>query len=179
MREAALACTRCALSKQRTQVVFHDGVSDAPLMVAGEAPGAREDATGTPFVGPAGRLLDLILATAGFSRRENVYIANVLKCRPPMNRNPSPDEIETCSPYLLKQIEIVAPEAILAVGAFAGRLLTGQAKVPLGKLRGSLHSYMGVPLVVTYHPAALLRNPGWTRAAWEDLQLVKRTLKGS
>ncbi len=176
LRELALGCTRCRLAKGRTQVVFSDGPRDARLMVVGEAPGANEDETGLPFVGAAGQYLDLLLATVGLSREENVYIANVLKCRPPGNRDPKPDEIEACSPYLRKQIDLVRPEALLAVGSFSGRLLTGRDNVSLGKLRGEVHSYHGVPLVVTYHPAALLRNPRWVRAFWEDLQLLRDVL---
>lgn len=177
LRELALGCTRCRLSKNRTRVVFSDGPRDARLMVVGEAPGANEDRTGVPFVGAAGKYLDLLLATVGLSREESVYIANVLKCRPPGNRDPKPDEIETCSPYLRKQIDLVRPEVLLAVGSFSGKLLTGRDKVSLGKLRGEVHSYHGVPLVVTYHPAALLRNRRWTRAFWEDLQLLREVME--
>lgn len=173
LRDLALGCTRCGLSESRTQVVFADGAPDARLMVVGEAPGANEDETGLPFVGAAGKFLDLLLATVDLSREESVYICNVLKCRPPGNRNPEAREIETCSPYLLKQIEIVQPRAILAVGSFSAQLLTGREKTALGKLRGEVHSYQGVPLVVTYHPAALLRNANWTRAFWDDLQLLR------
>ncbi|MEX0837409.1 MAG: uracil-DNA glycosylase [Gemmatimonadota bacterium] len=173
LRDLALGCTRCGLSESRTQVVFADGAPDARLMVVGEAPGANEDETGIPFVGAAGKFLDLLLATVDLSREESVYICNVLKCRPPGNRNPEAREIETCSPYLLKQIEIVQPRAILAVGSFSAQLLTGREKTALGKLRGEVHSYQGVPLVVTYHPAALLRNANWTRAFWDDLQLLR------
>ncbi|MFQ5536367.1 MAG: uracil-DNA glycosylase [Gemmatimonadota bacterium] len=176
-RAQVLQCRRCRLAETRTQVVFADGSPDARVMVVGEAPGANEDATGLPFVGAAGKLLDLLLATVDLSRKESVYIANVLKCRPPGNRNPLPDEIEACAPYLRRQIEFVAPEAILAVGTFAAQLLTGLQK-PLGKLRGTVHAYEGVPLVVTYHPAALLRNPRWTRAFWSDLQLLREILDG-
>ncbi|NNM32893.1 MAG: uracil-DNA glycosylase [Gemmatimonadetes bacterium] len=178
LRETALACTRCRLCEGRTQVVFSDGPRDARLMVVGEAPGANEDQTGVPFVGAAGQYLDLLLSTVGLSRAESVYIANVLKCRPPGNRDPKPDEIETCSPYLRKQIDLVRPEALLAVGSFSGKLLTGRDKVSLGKLRGEVHSYHGVPLVVTYHPAALLRNPRWVRPFWDDLQLLRQVLAG-
>jgi uracil-DNA glycosylase len=177
LRDEALACTRCRLSESRTQVVFSDGVVDARLVVVGEAPGANEDATGLPFVGAAGQFLDLLLASVGLSRKESVYICNVLKCRPPGNRNPLPDEIGSCSPYLIRQLELVAPEALLAVGTFAAQALTGEQK-PIGRLRGSVHSYQGIPLVVTYHPAALLRNPGWTRAFWDDLQLLRQVLDG-
>lgn len=171
LRETALACTRCRLAEGRRTVVFSDGNPAGRLMVVGEAPGAHEDATGLPFVGQAGKLLDLMLASVALSRRESVYICNVLKCRPPGNRNPLPDEIEACAPLLKRQIELVAPEVLLAVGSFAAQWLTGSNRA-LGKLRGEVYSYQGVPLVVTYHPAALLRNPGWSRLAWEDLQLL-------
>ena len=176
LRQEALQCTRCRLCEGRTQVVFSDGPRDARLMVVGEAPGANEDETGIPFVGAAGQYLDLLLATVGLSRQESVYIANVLKCRPPGNRDPKPDEIETCSPYLRKQIDLVRPEALLAVGSCSGKLLTGRDKVSLGRLRGEVHSYHGVPLVVTYHPAALLRNPRWVGPFWDDLQLLREVL---
>jgi DNA polymerase len=178
VRDTALACTRCRLAGSRTQVVFSDGAVDARLVVVGEAPGAQEDATGLPFVGAAGQLLDLLLATVGLSRKDTAYICNVLKCRPPGNRNPQPDEIEACAPFLRRQIELIQPEALLAVGTFAGQWLTGQQR-PLGRLRGEVHSYQGVPVVVTYHPAALLRNPGWTRAFWDDLQLLRQVMDGA
>jgi len=176
LRQAALSCTRCRLAETRSHVVFSDGVVDARLVVVGEAPGANEDETGLPFVGAAGKFLDLLLASVGLSRQESVYICNVLKCRPPGNRNPMPDEIEACSPFLKKQLELIRPEALLAVGSFAAQLLTGQEKSPLGRLRGQVHTYEGVPLVCTYHPAALLRNPKWTRAFWDDLQLLRTLL---
>lgn len=175
LREAALTCTRCRLAEGRTQVVFSDGNPRARVMVVGEAPGANEDRTGLPFVGAAGRFLDLLLASVGLSRDESVYICNVLKCRPPGNRNPRPDEIESCSPWLLRQIELVEPEVILAVGTFSGQLLTGR-DMALGRLRGQVYSYQGTPLVVTYHPAALLRNSGWTRSTWDDFQLLREVL---
>ncbi|GMV04285.1 MAG: hypothetical protein AMXMBFR53_05660 [Gemmatimonadota bacterium] len=178
LRDEAMGCTRCRLAETRTHVVFSDGAVDARLVVVGEAPGANEDATGLPFVGAAGQFLDLLLATVDLSRQESVYICNVLKCRPPGNRNPLPEEIEACSPFLGRQLELVAPQALLAVGTFAAQALTGMQK-PLGKLRGEVHSYRGVPLVVTYHPAALLRNPGWTRAVWDDLQLLRVVMDGS
>ena len=176
LRAAALTCTRCRLSETRTQVVFSDGVIDARLVVVGEAPGANEDETGLPFVGAAGKYLDLLLSSVGLSREDSVYICNVLKCRPPGNRNPMEDEIEACSPFLKKQLELIRPQALLAVGSFASQLLTGSGKVALGKLRGEVHSYEGVPLVCTYHPAALLRNPKWTRSFWDDLQLLRNLL---
>jgi len=177
LRGVALGCRRCRLAEGRTQVVFSDGNPDGRLMVVGEAPGAREDETGLPFVGPAGKLLDLLLAAVDLSREETVYICNVLKCRPPGNRDPLPDEIEACTLYLRRQIELVSPEVILGVGKFAGQFLTGRSSA-LGKLRGEVYSYEGVPLVVTYHPAALLRNSSWTRATWDDLQLIRRILDG-
>jgi DNA polymerase len=179
LRQTALTCTRCRLSGTRTQVVFSDGVPDARLVVVGEAPGANEDETGRPFVGAAGKFLDLLLLTVGLSREESVYICNVLKCRPPGNRNPLPDEIETCSPFLRKQIELVRPQALLAVGSFSGQLLTGRQGAPLGQLRGLVHSYEGIPLVCTYHPAALLRNARWTRSFWDDLQLLRGVMDGA
>ncbi|NNF39569.1 MAG: uracil-DNA glycosylase [Gemmatimonadetes bacterium] len=178
LRSAVEECARCRLSTTRTQAVFADGAPDARVMVVGEAPGANEDRTGLPFVGAAGKLLDLMLASVDLSRRDSVYICNVIKCRPPGNRDPKPDEIDTCSPYLLGQIEQVRPEALLAVGTFAGRLLTAEAGASLGSLRGRVHRYQGLPLVVTYHPAALLRNRGWTRSTWDDLQLLRAVLEG-
>jgi len=178
LRAEALACTRCALSKTRTQVVFSDGNANARLMVVGEAPGAREDQTGQAFVGPAGKFLDLLLASVGLARETSAYICNVLKCRPPGNRNPLPVEIEACTPFLRRQIEVISPEALLAVGAFSAQFLTGR-EAPIGTLRGEVYSYHGVPLVVTYHPAALLRNAGLTRPTWDDLQLLRQVLDGT
>ena len=178
LKRHALECTRCRLAEERTQVVFSDGNPSGRLMVVGEAPGANEDRTGLPFVGQAGKLLDLMLASVGLSRQDTVYIGNVLKCRPPGNRNPLPDEIDACAPILRRQIELVSPEVLLAVGSFAAQWLTGTQKA-LGKLRGSVYAYQGVPLVVTYHPAALLRNPGWSRATWDDLQLLRQVMDGS
>jgi len=157
--------------------VFSDGNPDARLVVVGEAPGKNEDLTGRPFVGAGGKFLDLLLASVDLSRDESVYICNVLKCRPPENRNPLPAEIKSCSHFLLRQLELVRPEAILAVGTFSGQLLTGLDR-PLGQLRGEVREYHGIPLVVTYHPAALLRNSSWTRACWEDLQLLCGILAG-
>lgn len=168
----AVGCTRCGLHAGRQNVVFGEGSPEARVMCVGEAPGAVEDETGRPFVGRAGRLLDRLLLTAGFAREE-VYICNVLKCRPPGNRDPRPDEIEACSPYLLRQLELIDPEVIVAFGTFAARTLL-DVRESLGRLRGRTHLYAGYPVVVTYHPAALLRNPGWTRPTWEDLQRVRR-----
>jgi len=178
LKAVAESCQRCRLAKGRTQVVFSDGNPQARLMVVGEAPGANEDRTGLPFVGQAGKFLDLLLAAVDLSRRDSVYICNVLKCRPPGNRDPMADEIEFCSPFLKRQIALVAPEVILAVGSFAAQLLTGVDR-PLGKLRGSVYAFEGVPLVVTYHPAALLRNAGWTRSTWDDFQLLRQVMDGN
>lgn len=177
VRELALGCPRCRLAETRGHVVFGEGNPDADVLVVGEAPGADEDRTGRPFVGKAGKLLDLLLASVGFSR-EQVYICNVLKCRPPSNRNPQPDEVEACSPYLLRQVELVRPRAILAFGTFAAQTLL-QTDTSIGRLRGRVHEYQGVPLVPTYHPAALLRNNGWVRATWEDLQRLRGVLESA
>ncbi len=172
---ACRECTRCGLAATRTQVVVHDGIPESRVMVVGEAPGANEDATGRPFVGAAGKLLDLLLATVDLSRERDVYIANVLKCRPPGNRNPEAGEIATCSPWLRSQIALVRPRVLLAVGTFAGQFLSGRNEA-LGKLRGQSLNHEGIPLVVTYHPAALLRNSGWIVPTWEDLQRLRRIL---
>lgn len=167
-------CTRCPLHETRKSPVFGEGAPDARVVCVGEAPGAREDETGRPFVGRAGKLLDRLLLTIGLPR-ESVYICNVLKSRPPNNRDPSPDEVRACSPYLLRQLALVRPEVIVAFGAYAARTLL-ESTAALGRMRGTVHRYAGYPLVVTYHPAALLRNPGWTRPAWEDLQIVRSLL---
>ncbi|MBI4519554.1 MAG: uracil-DNA glycosylase [Gemmatimonadetes bacterium] len=175
LRTAALQCTRCRLHERRTQVVFSDGSPRARVMIVGEAPGQEEDRRGLPFVGPAGKLLDLLLASISLSR-ESVYICNVVKCRPPSNRNPEPDEIEACHPFLRAQIDFVSPQVILALGSIAAHTLLGRQDA-LKRLRGVVHRYDGIPVVVTYHPAALLRNAGWTQVAWEDFQLMRRTLE--
>jgi len=177
LKATAETCTRCGLAKTRTNVVFSDGNPEARLVVVGEAPGANEDRTGLPFVGAAGKLLDLMLASVDLSREDSVYICNVLKCRPPGNRNPAPEEIQACAPFLKRQLQLVKPEALLAVGTFAAQLLTSRDQ-PLGRLRGEVHSYEGIPLVVTYHPAALLRNSGWVRPTWDDLQLLRQVMDG-
>jgi DNA polymerase len=175
-REVA-TCTKCPLYKTATNPVPGEGHASAQLMCVGEAPGATEDETGRPFVGAAGQLLTKILAAIDLPR-EQVYICNVLKHRPPGNRNPAPEEVTACSPYLIRQIELIKPKVILALGTFAAQTLLN-TKTPIGKLRGSVHRYHGVPLVVTYHPAALLRNPGWKRPTWEDVQLARRILDSS
>lgn len=168
------ACRRCPLYATATQGVPGEGNPHAELVVVGEAPGVNEDASGRPFVGQAGQLLTRILAAINLAR-EDVFICNVLKHRPPGNRNPQPDEIVACSPYLVRQLELVRPKVILALGAFAAQTLL-DSKQSISKLRGSIHHYHGIPLVVTYHPAALLRNPAWKRPTWEDVQLARRIL---
>lgn len=177
LKTQALSCRRCPLSETRTQVVFSDGNPRGRLVVVGEAPGAREDKTGKAFVGPAGKYLDLLLACVGLSRQDSVYICNVLKCRPPGNRNPLPAEIQACTPYLRRQLDLISPRALLAVGSFAAQFLTGRDSA-IGELRGEIYSYQGVPVVVTYHPAALLRNSGYTRPTWDDLQLLRQVMDG-
>lgn len=174
LRAEALGCTRCVLSGGRTQVVFGEGSADAEVLVVGEAPGAEEDRTGRPFVGRAGKLLDRLLGSVGLER-DAVYICNVLKCRPPRNRDPKPDEVEACTPFLLRQVELVRPRVIVAFGTFAAQTLLSTS-VSIGRLRGETHEYHGVPLVPTYHPAALLRNPVWIRPVWEDLQRLRGIL---
>jgi len=167
-------CRRCPLYATATNPVPGDGNPDADFMCVGEAPGANEDEQGKPFVGQAGQLLTKILAAIDL-KREDVFIANVLKHRPPGNRNPLPDEVIACSPYLVRQIELIRPKVILALGTFAAQTLL-ETKLTIGKLRGQVHRYYGVPLIVTYHPAALLRNPAWKRPTWEDVQLARRIL---
>ena len=171
------SCTKCPLYSTATNPVPGEGNPNAGFMCVGEAPGATEDQTGRPFVGAAGQLLTKILAAIDF-KREDVYICNVLKHRPPGNRNPLPDEVKACSPYLIRQIELIRPKVILALGTFAAQTLLNTT-LSIGKLRGQVHRYYGVPLVVTYHPAALLRNPGWKRPTWEDVQLARRILDQS
>jgi DNA polymerase len=172
--KAVAGCRRCSLYATATNPVPGVGNPHAEFMCVGEAPGANEDAQGEPFVGQAGQLLNKILEAIKL-RREDVFIANVLKHRPPGNRNPTPDEVVACSPYLVRQIELVRPKVILALGTFAAQTLL-ETKLTIGKLRGQVHRYYGVPLVVTYHPAALLRNPSWKRPTWEDVQLARRIL---
>ena len=163
-------CRLCGLCETRTQTVFGVGNRSARLMVIGEAPGADEDRKGEPFVGRAGILLNSMLRAAGFAREE-VYIANVLKCRPPQNRDPTDEEAGRCLPYLHRQIALVSPQAILCVGRIAAQRLLG-TDTPIGRLRGRVHELDGRPVVVTYHPAYLLRSPGEKRKSWDDLKLV-------
>ena len=175
LASAATSCTQCGLHAHRSTVVFGEGSPTADVVVVGEAPGQEEDRTGRPFVGRAGKLLDLLLASAGFPRPE-VYICNVLKCRPPNNRNPLPEEVTPCTTSFLRgQLEAIAPRVLLAVGKFAAQALL-ESQESIGRLRGTVHTYRGTPLVVTYHPAYLLRSPQMTRAAWQDFQLVRRVL---
>ena len=173
-QQEASTCTRCRLHETRSTVVFGEGNPNADVMVVGEAPGQEEDKSGRPFVGQGGKLLDLLLMTAGFPR-ESVYICNTLKCRPPQNRNPLPDEMEHCSSYLHGQIDAVAPRALIAVGKFAAQALLNSEE-SIGRLRGQVHSYRGIPLVVTYHPAYILRSPQQGRVAWQDFQLLRQVL---
>jgi uracil-DNA glycosylase len=170
----AAGCVKCGLSAGRTQVVYGRGEGNAELVVVGEAPGAEEDRRGLPFVGASGRLLDLLLLSVGFDR-ESVYICNVIKCRPPNNRDPRPEEVASCAPYLHAQLEAIGPRALLAVGKFSAQMLAG-SDASIGLLRGKVHSYRGIPVVATYHPGYLLRTPQATRKTWQDLQLVRQVL---
>ena len=182
LREAVAGCEACGLCRSRRNTVFGVGHEQAQWMIIGEAPGEQEDRQGEPFVGKAGQLLDNMLRAVGLTRAEagpeqQVYIANVLKCRPPMNRNPEPQEVAQCEPFLKRQVELVAPKLILAMGRFAVQsiLQTGE---PIGRLRGRVHAYHGVPVVVTYHPAYLLRNPADKARSWDDLCLARAVLRG-
>jgi DNA polymerase len=173
-REAA-ACTRCRLATGRQSVVFGSGSATADLMLIGEGPGAEEDKQGLPFVGPAGELLTKILAAIKLSR-EQVYIANVVKCRPPGNRNPQPDEIAACAGFLTRQIQLVGPKLIVLLGRVAAQALL-ESDQSLGGLRGRWHQLLGIPTRVTYHPAALLRQASYKRPTWEDMKLVRDRLQ--
>lgn len=175
-RQQICECTRCGLGATRKQFVFGSGDPEAGIMFVGEAPGAEEDRQGEPFVGAAGQLLTKIIEAMGL-RREEVFICNILKCRPPNNRDPQPDEIELCEPYLKRQIEIVQPQVICTLGRFAAQTLLRSSE-SMGRLRGQLHHYEGIPLVATYHPAALLRNPQWKRPTWEDIKRVRQVYDG-
>ena len=176
LRTAVAACTRCRLHESRTQTVFGVGNPAADWMIIGEAPGAEEDRRGEPFVGRAGKLLDEMLLAIG-EKRQSVFIANILKCRPPNNRDPSQDEAASCRPYLERQIELVQPKIVLAVGRIAAQQLL-QSDAPVGRLRGTVHRLGAVPLVVTYHPAYLLRSPSQKRKSWDDLCLATRVMAG-
>ena len=174
LRRCVAGCTRCALSQSRTNTVFGVGNADADWMIIGEAPGAEEDRKGEPFVGRAGKLLDQMLYAIGQSR-DQVFIANILKCRPPNNRDPKPDEAAACREYLEQQIAVIRPRIILAVGRIAAQNLLGSDE-PVGRMRGRAHELNGIPLVVTYHPAYLLRSPTQKRKSWSDLCLAKRLI---
>jgi len=170
------ACRKCDLYRTAKNPVPGEGSATARLVCVGEAPGASEDETGRPFVGQAGMLLTKILEAIKLSR-DDVFIVNVLKHRPPGNRNPLPTEVDACGPYLVRQLEIIRPSVIVAFGTFAAQTLL-ETKLSISKLRGAIHRYHGIPVVVTYHPAALLRNPAWKRPTWEDVQLARRLLDG-
>jgi DNA polymerase len=175
LRSAAEACTRCRLAQGRQKVVFGAGNPAAELMLIGEAPGAEEDKQGLPFVGAAGELLTKIIQAMDM-RREDVYIANILKCRPPGNRDPQPDEVAACRGFLERQIELIQPKVIVALGRIAAQALLGNDS-PIGQMRGQWYRILGVPAMVTYHPAALLRNQGLKRPTWEDMQQVRDRLR--
>ena len=177
LKDAVSGCRSCELCKTRTNTVFGVGDEQANWLLVGEAPGAEEDARGEPFVGQAGRLLDNMLASIGLKRGANVYIANVLKCRPPGNRNPGLSEMAQCAPHLQRQIELIGPKLIIAMGRFAAQALLDTGAT-IGSLRGKLHRYRGVPLIVTYHPAYLLRSLPEKAKAWEDLCFARRTMAG-
>ncbi len=175
LHEEVTACTLCPLHRGRTQAVPGTGVLEPLVMVVGEGPGADEDRQGLPFVGRAGRYLDDWLTAIELSRSENVYITNVVKCRPPDNRDPLPQEWGACNGYLKRQIALLQPQALLAVGRVASGVLTGSSE-GIGRLRGRVHSYEGIPLVTTYHPSGVLRNPAWRRPVWEDLKQLRALL---
>jgi uracil-DNA glycosylase len=164
----------CELCPNRTNAVPGEGNPKARMVLVGEGPGATEDATGRPFVGQAGQLLDSILEAIDVPR-SSVYITNIVKCRPPQNRKPLPDEIAACIPYLHRQLDLIAPKVIVAMGGTAGEALLGVRK-SLGELRGKVHTYNGIPLIVTYHPAALLRNPNWKKPTWDDVRIARQLL---
>ena len=168
-------CSRCKLhTLGRTQIVFGVGNPDADLMFVGEAPGADEDEQGIPFIGRAGQLLTKIIEAIDL-KREDVYIANIIKCRPPQNRNPEPDEVETCEPFLFRQIDVVRPKVIVALGKYAAQTLL-RTDAPISRIRGTLFDYRGAKLIPTFHPAYLLRNPSSKREVWEDMKLVRSLL---
>jgi DNA polymerase len=176
LEAAVQACQACSLAKTRTQTVFGVGDRNAEWLFVGEAPGAEEDRRGEPFVGQAGKLLDNMLAAIDLKRGENVYIANVLKCRPPENRDPHGEEVVKCDPFLKRQVELIRPKLIVAMGRFAAQSLLNTDSA-IGALRGKLHDYNGVPVIVTYHPAYLLRNLPDKAKAWEDLCYARRTMR--
>ncbi len=168
-------CSLCSLGKTRKNLVFGEGNPAAALVFVGEAPGADEDLQGRPFVGRAGQLLTKIIGAMGL-KREDVYICNILKCRPPGNRNPLPEEIEVCEPHLIEQLKAIRPRVICALGTFAAQTLLKKKGIPITVLRGRFHDYHGIPLMPTYHPAYLLRNPGAKKQVWEDVQQIMKVL---
>ncbi|MFP4431236.1 MAG: uracil-DNA glycosylase family protein [Spirochaetaceae bacterium] len=176
IREQVLVCTKCPLAETRTHAVPGEGVPDHPLvMIIGEGPGADEDAQGRPFVGKAGQYLDKWLAAVDLSRDTNVFITNIVKCRPPNNRDPKPDEIFACRPYLRRQIALIRPKAILTLGRFASAEICNRQE-GIGRIRGRVYSFEGVPVVPTYHPSGVLRNPEWRRPVWDDLRKLRELL---
>ena len=177
LKAAVAGCVACKLHAQRTQAVFGVGDEQADWLFVGEGPGAEEDERGEPFVGQAGKLLDNMLASIGLKRGEKVYIVNVVKCHPPGNRNPEPEEVAACAPYLDRQIELISPKLIVALGKVAATRLLGR-DASIASLRGKVLDYRGHPMIVTYHPAYLLRTLGDKARAWEDLCLIKRTMEG-
>jgi uracil-DNA glycosylase len=176
LAETVAACRACKLCEKRTNTVFGVGDRNADWLLVGEAPGENEDLQGEPFVGQAGKLLDNMLQALGLDRGSKVYIANVLKCRPPGNRNPHPEEVAQCEPFLRRQVQLLQPKIILAMGRFATQTLLGTTE-PIGKLRGRVHQYAGVPVVATYHPAYLLRNLTDKAKAWSDLCFAQELLR--
>ena len=175
IRDKLGECTRCRLHSSRTHIVFGEGNPSARIVLVGEGPGRDEDRLGRPFVGAAGKLLDRIIAAMGWGREE-VYICNVIKCRPPRNRDPQPEEVESCGPFLRHQLRAIRPQVILALGSFAAQFLLSSQK-PISKLRNRVHQFEGIPVVPTYHPAYLLRNPLQKRQAWKDVQLLMSLLE--
>ena len=176
LKNDVINCKKCSLSNTRTNAVFGVGDFSASLMLVGEAPGEQEDLSGEPFVGRAGQLLDKMLAAIDRSRENDVFICNVLKCRPPENRDPKSDEINQCEPYLVNQIDLIKPKLIVALGRIAGKTLLGVDK-SLKDMRKKIHNYHDSDLIVTYHPAALLRNPNWKPYAWEDFKWIRSILE--
>ncbi len=177
LRQSTTACSACALHRQRKQAVLGVGDENADWLFVGEGPGAEEDIRGEPFVGQAGKLLDNMLAAIELKRGDNVYIANIVTCRPPGNRTPEPDEAHACEPYLARQIQLIRPRLIVALGKVSAQNLLG-AEATIASLRGRVHDYRGTPLIVTYHPAYLLRNLSDKARSWEDLCLAVQTMKG-
>jgi len=177
LREEIGDCQRCKLSKARTHIVFGEGDPDAALMFIGEAPGREEDIQARPFVGDAGKLLTRLIEKMGL-RRDDVYIGNILKCRPPLNRDPEEEEMRTCFPFIERQVAIVSPKVIVSLGRISAHALTG-TKTPISRLRGRFYEYHGIPLMPTFHPAYLLRNPRDKWLVWEDAQKVLEKLKGN